>query len=302
MGDFQVQIGQGLQLWTGFASGKSAEIMSIKKQGKSLGPYTSVDESRFLRGAGIELGFKQWRLLVFHSKKTLDANIETNEAGFEVATSINRSGFHRTESEMFKKGQLTETITGTQVQYDNNAFHLGISALNQSYDLPYFKPVLPYNLYDFRGASLNNIGIDYSYTFQNVSLFGETATSNFSNGLATINGALIALSPKLNMSLSHRSYSKSYHAFYAVPFAEGQKAQNEAGVFAGLQWYLPKSWSLKMYADQFTFPWLKYGVDGASEGHEYLVHLEKESVDIQNFTSGLENKIERKMIVLRGQI
>ena len=55
LGDYQVQIGQGLNFWSGFAFGKSADVVNVKKSANPLRAYTSVDETRFLRGAAFEL-------------------------------------------------------------------------------------------------------------------------------------------------------------------------------------------------------------------------------------------------------
>jgi hypothetical protein len=53
LGDYQVQIGQGLNLWTGYAFGKTADVTNVKKTASSIRPYSSVDEVRFLRGAAV---------------------------------------------------------------------------------------------------------------------------------------------------------------------------------------------------------------------------------------------------------
>src|SRR3989344_3283291 len=51
LGDYLVQIGQGLNTWSGYAFGKTADIFASKKTANMLRPYTSVDENRFFRGA-----------------------------------------------------------------------------------------------------------------------------------------------------------------------------------------------------------------------------------------------------------
>lgn len=58
LGDYQMQIGQGLNLWSGYAFGKTADATNVKKSANTLRPYTSVDESRFLRGAAVDLDRK----------------------------------------------------------------------------------------------------------------------------------------------------------------------------------------------------------------------------------------------------
>lgn len=105
LGDYQVQIGQGLNFWSGYAFGKSADVTNVKKTANSLKPYTSVDETRFLRGAAVELGYKKISLTTFASMKGVDGSIILDSLieEQEFISSINLSGLHRTNSEFAKK-------------------------------------------------------------------------------------------------------------------------------------------------------------------------------------------------------
>ncbi|NBX38371.1 MAG: hypothetical protein EBR54_03030 [Flavobacteriia bacterium] len=58
LGDYQVQIGQGIGFWSSYAFGKTADIATSKRTAVPLKAYTSVDENRFMRGAaGEEIPF-----------------------------------------------------------------------------------------------------------------------------------------------------------------------------------------------------------------------------------------------------
>ena len=63
-GDYQIQLGQGLNLWSSYAFGKSSDILTMKRNPIPIKPYTSVDESRFFRGAAINLGYRNFDLLI----------------------------------------------------------------------------------------------------------------------------------------------------------------------------------------------------------------------------------------------
>ncbi|MFY7943129.1 MAG: hypothetical protein ACOVNZ_01030, partial [Crocinitomicaceae bacterium] len=75
LGDYQIQIGQGLNLWSSYAFGKTADIATIKRNAIPIRPYTSVDESRFLRGAAMDLAYKSFGLTLFGSRKKIDAAV-----------------------------------------------------------------------------------------------------------------------------------------------------------------------------------------------------------------------------------
>jgi hypothetical protein len=53
LGDFTVNMGQGLIQWQSLAFRKSVDILGIKRQSPVLRPYNSAGEFSFHRGAGI---------------------------------------------------------------------------------------------------------------------------------------------------------------------------------------------------------------------------------------------------------
>ena len=273
LGDYQVQIGQGLNLWSGYAFGKTADVTNVKKSANPLKPYTSVDETRFLRGAAFEVGYKDFSLTTFGSYKGVDASIIADSLieEQEFVSSINLTGFHRTNSEVARKNTLNEIIAGSNLRYRKRNFHAGIAGVYQGYDRSYVKDTLPYNQFDFRGKNTVGLSADYSWVIKNFNFFGEIATSTYSWGLANVHGVLFSMDSRASMSVVYRNYSKDYQTFYNAGFAEGGKAQNESGLYAGLKLNLTRQFAVNTYIDVFKFPWMKYQVDGPSNGHEFMI-------------------------------
>ncbi|MGY0037279.1 hypothetical protein [Pedobacter sp. NJ-S-72] len=52
-GDYSLQFGQGLSLWTGSSFGKGDDVSGIAKKDTGLKPYTSANEYSFFRGASL---------------------------------------------------------------------------------------------------------------------------------------------------------------------------------------------------------------------------------------------------------
>ncbi len=273
VGDYQVQIGQGLNLWSGYAFGKTADVTNIKKTANPLKAYTSVDEARFMRGAAFDLGWKSFSLLSFASMKKVDASVLADSLydDLEFVSSINLSGLHRTNSEIAKKNALTEKIIGSNLRYRNRNFQLGIAGVYQGYDKDFNKSVTPYNQFDFRGKSMFSFSGDYSWVFKNFNFFGETARSSYSGAWANLHGVLFSLDSRASFSVLYRNYQKGYQTFYNTGFSEGSNTQNEKGIYAGLKLKLSSAWSVNSYVDLFKFPWMKYQVDAPSAGHEIMV-------------------------------
>lgn len=276
LGDYQIQIGQGLNLWVGYAFNKTADVVNIKKNPRGLRPYASVDEARFLRGGAVEVAYKKFHLTAFGSVKKMSATLitiaDTLFQEEDIATALNITGLHRTNSEMARKNAITERIFGAYGQYRSKSLQIGISAVHQSYDKVFERTIQPYNQFDFRGRELMNVGVDYNYIFKNVNLFGEVVRSG-SGAIGMLHGALISLDPKVSLSVLYRKYPRDFHTFYSQGFRESSRSQNEEGLYAGLYWKIHKKLSWDNYLDIFKFPWLRFQVNAPSHGYEFLSQL-----------------------------
>ena len=275
LGDYQIQLGQGLNLWSSYAFGKSSDILTMKRNAVALKPYTSVDESRFFRGAAIHLAYKGFGLLLFASQKRIDASgiQDSIQDDLEFVSSINLSGLHRTHAEIAKKDALKEFVSGASLQFQNDLFKVGFHTVYLNYDQPLQLNLRPYNQYYFQGNSLLSLSSDYNFVYKNLNVFGEVSGSfnQYHNGLAMLHGVLLAVDTRLSLGLLYRDYDKKYQTMYNAGFSEGSRTQNENGLYAGFKLKLSKSWSVNAYTDVFEFPWLKYGVDAPSRGHEFLI-------------------------------
>ncbi len=277
IGDYQIQVGQGLAMWTGYGFSKTADATSARKNARGLRAYTSTDEVRFMRGAGVELGIKNFSLTTWASYKGVDGSIEmldtldSEEA--RMASSINMSGYHRTTSELERKNSLMEMIYGANVKYESRSFQVGFTAVQQAYDAHYQRSNQLMNKYQFAGKELLNLSADYSYIYRNLSVYGEVAQSRSSNAVAVLQGATVAMGRRASITALYRNYPKDYHTFYAQGFGDGSNTNNESGIYLGGSFKLNREWSLNSYVDFFKSPWLKFRIDSPSEGHEVLGQL-----------------------------
>ena len=307
VGDYQVQFGQGLAIWTGYAFGKTADATSGKKNPRGLRQYTSVDETRFLRGGGIEIGWKGFSLTTWASHKGVDGSIQlldtlaNDEERF--ASSINLTGFHRTNSELERKNSVMETIFGANVKYETRSLQVGVTAVQQAYDTPFERDFRNYNQFEFRGDELLNLSVDYSYVFRNLNVYGEVARSSSSGSFATVQGLSLALSNKASVSMIYRNYPKDYHTFYAHGFGESSRPINEEGLFIGTKFDISKKWSVNAYGDIFKFPWLSFRVDAPSEGYEFLGQLTfKPSRDLEVYARVREQMRQQNSREFEGNL
>ena len=270
VGDYTLQFGQGVTMWSGFAFGKGPDVTSVAKKDLGLRPYTSANEYSFLRGASATINlYKNIDITPFVSFRNLDASHELDFDGNLVQATINKSGYHRTPTEIENKNSLSQQVYGAALQYTKNELGIGAIAYQSKYGSSFITQTSVYDRFSFTGNSLTNVGAYYNYTYENIYLFGEVGKS-LNSGLAYVNGALISLSPTVSAAITYRNYEKDYHNFFNQALAEASEAINEKGLYAGLNITPNKKWAFSIYGDYFQFPWLKYRVDAPSKGYEIL--------------------------------
>ncbi|HVK97572.1 MAG TPA: hypothetical protein VM368_07140, partial [Flavisolibacter sp.] len=130
----------------------------------------------------------------------------------------------------------------------------------------------PYNYFAGTGNKIMNSSIDYAYTYKNLHVFGEAAVDKGFNS-AFINGALVSVDPKVDVSFLHRKISPAYQAPFGNAFTENTLPSNESGFNAGIVLRPVISWQISAYADFYQFPFLKYRVNGPSVGRDYLFQI-----------------------------
>ena len=274
IGDYTVNMGQGLIQWQSLAFKKSADVIQIKRESAVLGPYNSAGENNFHRGIGITLQKRNWQLTFFGSYKNSDANLvaDTVQGSGDFISSLQTSGYHRTKAETADKSSQHQLVYGGNLSFQYKRLQLGINGIQYTFKLPLIKAAEPYNTYALAGKRFGNYSIDYSYTFKNLHFFGEAA---FTSGLdrAFINGLMISTSSRVDVSLLYRKLSKSYQSLYTTAFTESAYPGNETGLYAGVSIRPNNIWRIDAYADFYKFPWLRYRVNAPNTGTDYLIQL-----------------------------
>ena len=270
VGDFTMQFGQGLTLWSGFSFGKGPDVTSVAKKDLGLRPYNSTNEYSFFRGISSTINlYKNIDFTPFVSFRKLDASQDLDVNGNLVQSTINQTGLHRTPTEINNKSSLSQQVYGGVLQYSKNEFVVGGIAYQNRYKSSFITQTALYDQFSFTGKSLTNFGLYYNYTYKNIYFYGEGSKS-MPGGSAYLNGLLISLSPTVSAAITYRNYAKNYHNFFNQGVSESSEAVNEKAWYAGLNINPNKRWAFSFYGDYFQFPWLKFRVDAPSSGYEIL--------------------------------
>lgn len=275
VGDYQVNIGQGLAMWSGFGIGKGVEPVRARRGGHTLSPYASVNENRFLRGAATTMTSESMSLTVFGSLKRNDANVtEWDSLTSEAAeiSSFQETGYHRTFSELADKDALRHAIAGIEWQLHTRRADVGLYGVYHRLSAELNRSDQPYNQFRFSGDALINYGMHYTLAHGRSMLFGEVAFSD-NGGLAVLNALQTMLDSRTAIVVLHRHYDRDYHSLMGSAFSEVSEPANEHGVYAGLRTNLSRKLTLEGYADFYRHPWLRFAVDAPSQGQEYFARI-----------------------------
>ncbi len=273
VGDFVVRSGQGLVLWQGYTIGKSLDVLNISKTGQGVRPYTSVNENAFFRGMSTSLDLGSAKIIVFGSHKKADGNLAPDDNDSIYFTSLQTSGYHRTESEIADEKTVGATDLGAVFSLNFNNLKIGANFVYQQFDKPFIPASRLYNKYRFHGTENYTGSIDYLFNKGKYLLFGEAALSK-SGGKALLQGAVARLNDQVSFSALYRHFDKDYHALWANTFAEGSNISNESGLYFGSRILPVKFVTLSLYSDLYQSKWINYSTIGPSRGWDVFAQAD----------------------------
>lgn len=272
LGDYAMQVGQGLVLWNGLSFGKGAMITASARQGVGLRSYTSMNEAGFLRGGSARFApLKGLQVTPFLSWRKLSGNV-ADEDGIRIIKTLSVSGLHRTPNELRNKQQIDQYVYGVDINYSYNRIKMGLAAAHTRYSGEIAASTQLRTLDNFAAQSVTNLGINYQATYRNMYFFGEVAYQ-WQETFATVHGTILSLNPQFSVFVHYRNYHRRYYAPFSQALSEGSAVANENGIYAGLTYRLGRKIEWTSYVDQFRFPWLRYRVDAPSRGVDLFSQL-----------------------------
>ncbi|MBO9632514.1 MAG: hypothetical protein J7578_05305, partial [Chitinophagaceae bacterium] len=268
LGDFLVNMGQGLIQWQGMSYAYGA-VLSLKKQSEVLQPYSSAGEFNFHRGIGISTGSGPVQATAFVSYRKLSAHLKEDSAGRWFNNFVT-SGYHRTASEQEAKGTVNVFTTGTSLRMKRRSWQIGVNAVQYHLSVPLRRPDPPYKLFAIEGDKWSNASFDYGITIRNWHVSGELAIDQHL-ALAFTGAVMGSLNSGLQLGIQYRNFSKQYQSLFSSAVSQGAAPSNEEGIGIRIEWQPQRKWRMQASADIFRFPWLRYRIDAPANGYEHLI-------------------------------
>ncbi len=224
-GDLSIRLGSGLLVGTVAPFGPPvSSSISLKSR---LVPYRSKAESNGHFGIGAEQESSAGRLFFLLTSTGRDARVDDHD----LVSSIDPSGYHRTDSEESRRDALRERIAAIRWEGDGRFGGIGLTAAAAAYDPPLGGGDLRRKPTAFRGDRLQCVGVDLLRTGRAVDLGGEMAWSS-AGGVAIRGGAALRRG-KSSLSLRFRTFSSRFHAPRGtVYYRFGSEPVGETGMMA----------------------------------------------------------------------
>lgn len=256
LGRYRLRFGMGLILNNGFGFGKLATLSTLMSSPSHVFAHASRSDYNYLQGAAATFKLaKGLDLTAFASYRKIDATL--NKDSLSVAT-ILKTGYHRTVSELDRKGNTAVTLFGGNVNWLRNGFHVGATGYYTSFNrkLDMYKEQ-KYRRWYPCGYDFFNASVDYGYISRRLNISGETAIDKNAQ-VATINTISYELSSRLSLMALQRYYPYKYQALYANTIAEGGSVNDESGFLIGGKINPWSNATLTLYTDISYFAWPKY--------------------------------------------
>lgn len=281
IGNYTAQYGQGVALWDGLSFGKGREPVSpLVRSGRGILPFQSTTESQYFRGTAATVALTpELYISGFVSRRHRDARLDSSHAeaqspdGPLPIQTISVGGLHRTPSEIERKGTFGTHTVGGALEYDNPALSAGIVGYKSRFDRPIHPSDQPYRRFSVSGTQTSMISAFASAVVDHYTLFGEVARAP-TGRYGALAGATLEHEAGVEAVLLGRRFPPAFPGLYNSAVGESGATQNETGIYVGLRLQLAERWSLGAYADQYRFPWLRFGVPRPSGGFDTRVILE----------------------------
>ncbi|MCK5825108.1 MAG: helix-hairpin-helix domain-containing protein [Ichthyobacteriaceae bacterium] len=265
IGDYGLEFGQGLVLWSTFGFSKTSNATNVIKLSRGAVSHGGTNENEFFRGAVVQYKISDFSITPFYSNNIIDANLKEHN-------SIVNSGLHRTDNEIGTQNNVEKQDFGLNVKRTFSKVSTSVTYVETSYNKFISSGNEVRNKFSFSGNKNRLLSVDYFCNLNEVFLAGEFA-KNFEGGLAVNSSVLFAPMPEFNATVLYRNINKEYNAFNNSPFAEYSSGA-EKGVYIGVKSELNKFLTINAYVDWFEKTWVYYLNDSPSKGTETMFSVD----------------------------
>jgi hypothetical protein len=273
LGNYRVAFGYGLNLPGGSGIGGTSGMPGMANR---IRPQSSVSESGFFRGAAICAGLGKFSLTGFASFEKIDGtSIKTDSLGKPISfSSVDKTGLHRTSSELAGRKAINEKVFGGFMIFSNNWLKTGLIAIYDQFSVPVAKSSRPYAIFGFSGKSNFVGGISATVWLPKIHVFNETSFSR-NMAMSLLTGIEVMPGPGVHVYAAYRKIDVGYHELSGSGFISSGSNSGESGIRTDIRIELPKKWIIGLITDISHSLWATYDLKAPSDRNEVMFSAEK---------------------------
>lgn len=288
LGDYNLSYGLGNLYDQSFLSLKNSDFINTSSEfGQGATLNRSTIDFNFFRGGFVDKVFylnssSNLRFATFYANTNRAATLDTSR---DIITSVYKSGYFRTETEIKKKNQLSEILYGLNLEYESEGFSLGILGTQMEYN----KFIESNSFSSFYGKR-GNLNTIYGRIGSNDEIFKFELCNDVNYNLSIRTNYLLELYENLIFLTDIRFSEPNYRAPYSMNFGEQSFVANEKGILSGIS-YKFDNINVAFFSDFYNSELKTFTTTKPIRGIEYYLDvILKSGATKYNFRINYERK------------
>ncbi len=268
-GDYNLFFGLGNLYDQSFLSLKGTDFINTSTEyGYGAKVNRSTLESNFFRGGFLEYthNYNYFNNIVLRGFVGNTNRAATYKEEEGIVSSVYKSGYFRTETELQKKGILNEQLYGANVEANLNNISFGVLSTYLKYDIP----ISSNSFSTFQGQEGMLSSIYGNYNTDYTATKFETSFDINNNPSARLN-YLNNVSDNVSFMIEGRYAHEDYRAPYASNFGEQSFVANEKAILTGLSYSRDKL-DLSAFVDMYSTILNTFTTNQPVKGIQYFVN------------------------------
>ena len=231
-GDYQIEWAQGLAIWGPYANTIAADVhAAARRWGRGTRAYRSANEQAALRGAAISFSHREVELMIFASRRRLDARL--SDEGDAIRYKID--GYHRTATEASQHQTLRESLAGAALTFrPSNHLELGVLHQSSGFDRTWQRADLAADYHGFTGT--HNHVTSLKGQWRDPMLAGGFEAARSKSGGQALALFLSRQQSILQWTFSYHHYDTNFHSSHGRSVSDrDQPPQSETGYAIGIR-------------------------------------------------------------------
>lgn len=271
-GDYYPDIGQGLLFGRNSFGATGGEATGLIRCGTGLRTHTSMSESGYLKGLGVQYRTQKIELMTFGSYLKTDGRITWSQDSLTRYFTEDRSGYHRTPGESVTSGTGHTGAYGGRIGYHEKGWTTGVTACKIVHELPALPNEEPYAYFRPKEKTATAFSVDYRHTGNRALLFGEWAIDS-KGAFSNCTGLLLHPQRNLSAGFLFRHRDRRFIFPFSNPVGYATEGSGETGLSALLGIRFSDRSTLQVSHDSYILSWLGYDRNSLSRGSSETLRL-----------------------------